>query len=104
VLEDELQRIHQELAALGHFVTPSAGPNTSADLDRELARWLAVHPHADRTEAFRAGWARLVSWAEPRVREWEQRWWGARAEHAALRARMAELRHDARRARDYQSD
>ena len=35
------------LAAAGKFVAYSPGPNPNPDVERELSRWLAVHPHAD---------------------------------------------------------
>lgn len=46
------------LAATGQYVTYSPGPNPHADIERELARWLDVHPHAEAADGFRAGWAR----------------------------------------------
>jgi hypothetical protein len=96
-LEDELRAIRQQLAAVGRYVTPSPGPNTSIDLERELARWQAVHPRADAAAGFRAGWLRVHGWVQPRLREWEQRWWSAIRDNDLLRTRIGQVVTDLKR-------
>jgi hypothetical protein len=90
-LEDELYDLRQQLAAVGRYVVSSPGPNTNPDLERELSRWLAVNPRADASAGFRAGWARLARWVQPRLREWEARWWRAVGDNNRLRARLGTL-------------
>ena len=57
-LEDELARITQLAAAAGVYAAPSTGANPQYDVDAEARRWLAAHPRASVTEAWRAGWSR----------------------------------------------
>src|SRR5919201_981742 len=77
-LEDELETVRQRLAALGHYVTFSPGPNPYPDVERELRRWLAVNPRANAAAGFRAGWARMARVVRPTLREWEARSWRQR--------------------------
>jgi hypothetical protein len=90
-LEDELEDLRQRLAARGEYVTYSPGPNANPDLERELKRWLAVNPNADAATSFRAGWSRLARWVQPRLRDWEQRWWRAMRENGSLRSQIGVL-------------
>jgi hypothetical protein len=99
-LEDELEDLRQQLAAVGRYVVSSPGPNTSPELERELRRWLAVNPRADAAAGFRAGWARLARWVQPRLREWEQRWWRAVRENDRLKARVGGLLREISRLND----
>lgn len=85
---DELEQLRQRLAASGHFVAYSPGPNPNPDVERELKRWLAVNPRADASAGFRAGWARLARFVRPKLREWEARWWRMARENDRLRARL----------------
>jgi hypothetical protein len=57
------------LASVGQYVTFSPGSNPNPNVERELQRWLGVHPHADAADGFRAGWARLARWVGPQFRE-----------------------------------
>ena len=99
-LEDELQLMREQLAAVGRYVQPSPGANLNPECERELGRWLAVHPRADASAGFRAGWARLSRWVQPRLREWETRWWRAVGENDRLRARIGVLLTEISRLRD----
>jgi hypothetical protein len=90
-LEDELQDLRQQLAAVGRYVVSSPGPNTNPDLERELSRWLSVNPRADAAAGFRAGWSRLARWVRPRLHDWEHRWWRAVRDNDRLRARIGGL-------------
>ncbi|HEY0584445.1 MAG TPA: hypothetical protein VGE94_19840 [Chloroflexota bacterium] len=90
-LEDELADIRQQLAAVGRYVISSPGPNSNPQLEHELGRWLAVHPRADSAAGFRAGWARLARWVQPRLHDWEHRWWRAVRENDQLRSRIGVL-------------
>jgi hypothetical protein len=95
-----LLELRQRLAAVGQHVTYSPGPNTNPDLDRELKRWLAVNPRADAAAGFRGGWARLARWVQPRLREWEHRWWHAMRENDRLRSRVGVLLREISRLTD----
>jgi hypothetical protein len=86
--------------ARGEYVTYSPGLNSNPDLDRELKRWLAVNPRADASAGFRAGWARLARWVQPRLRDWEQRWRRALRENDSLRARLGVLLREISRLSD----
>jgi hypothetical protein len=99
-LEDELLELRQQLAALGRYVTTTPGPNTNPNLEKELARWLAVNPRADAASGFRAGWARLARWVQPRLHDWEQRWFRAMRENDRLKARVGVLLRELTRATD----
>jgi hypothetical protein len=99
-LEDELYELRQQLAAVGRYVQPTPGPNINPELERELSRWLAVNPRADAATGFRAGWARLARWVQPRLRDWEQRWWRAVGENDRLRARVGILLRELSRLKD----
>jgi hypothetical protein len=92
--EEEVRHLQERLAAVGHYVTYSPGPNTSPNLDHELRRWLAVSPRADAAAGFRAGWSQLARLVRPRLREWEARWWRAMRENGRLRARIGLLLAD----------
>jgi hypothetical protein len=99
-LEEELEQLRQRLAATGQYVTYSPGPNPHADIERELARWLDVHPHAEAADGFRAGWARLGRIVGPRLREWEARWFRAMRDNDRLRARVGGLLREISRLTD----
>jgi hypothetical protein len=99
-LEDELADIRQQLAAVGRYVVSSPGPNTHLELERELNRWLAVNPRADASAGFRAGWARLARWVQPRLHDWEHRWWRAVRENDQLRSRLGVLLTEISRLRE----
>ena len=79
------------MAASGQYVTFSPGPNPNHNVERELQRWLAVHPHADASDGFRAGWARLARFVQPRLREWEASWWRAVRENDSLKSKVGNL-------------
>jgi hypothetical protein len=99
-LEDELREMRLQLAAVGRYVVPSPGPNVNPDMERELRRWLAVNPRADASAGFRAGWARLARWVQPRLHDWEQRWWRAVRDNEGLRSRMGVLLSEISRLRE----
>ena len=99
-LEDELSDLRQQLAAVGRYVVSSPGPNTNPELERELKRWLAANPRADSAAGFRAGWARLSRWVQPRLKEWEQRWWRAVRENEHLRSRLGVVLSEISRLKD----
>jgi hypothetical protein len=99
-LEDELYEVRQQLAAVGRYVLPTPGPNINPDLERELSRWLAVNPRADAATGFRAGWARLARWVQPRLHDWEQRWWRAVRENDRLKSRVGMLLRELSRLKD----
>ena len=90
-LEDEVDTLHQRLAALGQFVVHSPGPNPNPDCEHELARWLAVNPRADAAAGFRAGWARLARFVTARFQDWESRWWRQSRENESLRSHIGVL-------------
>jgi hypothetical protein len=98
--EEEVRELHQRLAAVGQYVTYSTGPNTNPNVERELSRWLAVNPRADAAAGFRAGWARLSRWVQPRLRDWEQRWWRAVRENDLLRSKIGVLLREINRLGD----
>ncbi|MGI9147086.1 MAG: hypothetical protein ACR2IK_11120 [Chloroflexota bacterium] len=98
--EEELRELHQRLAASGQYVTFSPGPNPNLDIERELQRWLAVHPDADASASFRAGWARMTRFVGPKLREWESRWWRATRENDRLRSRLGVLLREISRLTD----
>lgn len=99
-LEDELADLRERLAARGGAVVYSPGPNPTPDLEHELRRWLAVNPRGDAAAGFRAGWARLARWVQPRLHDWEQRWWHSRREVASLRSRIGVLLREISRLTD----
>jgi hypothetical protein len=99
-LEDELQELRQQLAAVGRYVVASPGPNTTPELERELSRWLAVNPRADSAAGFRAGWARLARFVSPKLREWEARWFRSMRENDRLKARIGSLLREVSRLTD----
>ena len=99
-LEDEVRELRLRLAALGQYVVPSPGPNPGGDVERELARWLAVNPRADAAAGFRAGWARLARLVSPRLRDWEARWFRSMRENDRLKARVGWLLREVSRLSD----
>jgi hypothetical protein len=99
-LEDELLELRHQLAAVGRYIVPTAGPNTNPDLERELKRWLAVNSRADAAAGFRAGWARLARVVRPKLREWEARWFRAMRENDRLKARIGNLLREINRLSD----
>jgi hypothetical protein len=98
--EEEVRELHQRLAAVGQYVTYSAGPNTNPNLEHELQRWLAVNTRADAAAGFRAGWSRLARFVRPKLREWEARWWRSVHENDRLRARLGTLLRELSRLTD----
>jgi hypothetical protein len=99
-LEDELADLRQQLAAVGRYVVSTPGPNTNPDLERELGRWLSVHPRANAADGFRAGWLRLARFVSPRLREWEARWFRSMRDNDRLRARVGILLRELSRLSD----
>ncbi len=81
------------VSALPLWANTSLTPlvRTATDLDRELKRGLAVNPRADASAGFRAGWARLARWVQPRLRDWEHRWRRALRENNSLRSHIGVL-------------
>jgi hypothetical protein len=98
--EEEVHELHERLAAAGHYITYSPGPNTNPNLEHELRRWLAVNPRADAASGFRAGWTRLARFVRPRLHDWEARWWRAVRENERLRSRIGILLSDLARRED----
>ena len=88
------------MAASGQYVTFSPGPNPNLDVEHELQRWLAVHRHADASDGFRAGWARLARFVRPKLRDWEARWWRSRRENDQLRSKIGNLLREISRLTD----
>jgi hypothetical protein len=100
LLEEELQELRQQLAAVGRYVVSTPGPNINPELERELARWLDVHPRADAEAGYRAGWARLARFVGPRLREWEARWFRAMRENDRLKSHIGGLLREISRLTD----
>jgi hypothetical protein len=100
LLEDELADLRLQLAAVGRYVVATAGPNTNPNVERELARWLAVNPSGGGAEGFRAGWARLARFVGPRLRDWEARWFRSVRDNDRLRARIGTLLRELSRLSD----
>jgi hypothetical protein len=100
LLEDELDDLRQQLAAVGRYVVTTPGPNTNPELERELKRWLDVNPRADAADGFRAGWARLARFVGPRLRDWEARWFRSMRENDRLRSRIGGLLREISRLTD----
>jgi hypothetical protein len=90
-LEDEIENLLHQLAAVGQYVVASPGPNHVPDCEHELRRWLAAHTRADATAGFRAGWTRFARVVAPKLREWEARWWRMARENESLRSRLDSL-------------
>jgi hypothetical protein len=97
--EEQVRELHQRLAAVGQHITFSPGANLNPDLERELARWLAVSPRGD-APSFRAGWSRLARFVRPKLREWEARWFRAMRENDRLRAQIGVLLREISRLSD----
>jgi hypothetical protein len=100
LLEDELQELRQQLAAVGRYVLPTPGPNVNPNLEHEVARWLMVNPHADAASGFRAGWSRLARWVQPRLRDWERRWFRSMRENDRLKSQIGVLLREISRLTD----
>jgi hypothetical protein len=98
--EEELRELHQRMAASGQYFTFSPGPNPNLDVEHELERWLAVHPRADASAGFRAGWARLARFVQPKLRDWEARWWRALRDNNQLRSKIGTLLREISRLTD----
>ncbi len=98
--EEEVRELHQRLAASGQYLTFSPGPNTNLDVEHELERWLAVHPRADAPAGFRAGWARLARFVQPKLRDWEARWWRSMRDNDQLRSKIGTLLREISRLTD----
>jgi hypothetical protein len=90
-LEDELARITRLAVSAGVYAAPSTGANPQYDVDAEARRWLAAHPRASATEAWRAGWTRAWSIARELLRDWRRRWAGQARELSSLRSRIGVL-------------
>ncbi|HEY2596434.1 MAG TPA: hypothetical protein VGK33_21290 [Chloroflexota bacterium] len=100
LLEEELQDLRQQLAAVGRYVVTTPGPNTNPERERELARWLAVNPRASAADGYRAGWARLARFVGPRLRDWEARWFRAMRENDRLKSHIGGLLREISRLTD----
>jgi hypothetical protein len=98
--EEQVRELQQRLMASGQYVAFSPGPNPNPNVDRELQRWLNVHPHAGAAEGFRAGWARLARFVGPKLREGEARWLRAMRENDRLRSRIGSLLREISRLTD----
>jgi hypothetical protein len=99
-LEEELRDLRQRLAASGHYVAYSPGPNPYPNVDEELRRWLATEPGADGAAGFHAGWTRLTRVIAPRLQDWEARLVRAGRDNAGLRSHIAALVAEIRRLED----
>jgi hypothetical protein len=99
-LEDEVDTLRQRLASVGQFVMHPPGPNPNLNCEHELGRWLAVHPHASGGAGFRAGWERLARFVQPKLREWEERWFRSMREQDRLRAQIGALLREISRLSD----
>ena len=99
-LEDEVHQLRQRLAAVGQYVTPSPGSNVNVNVERELARWIAVNPRANAADGFHAGWARLARFVGSQLRDWEARWFRLARENDRLRANIGVLLSELARLRD----
>ena len=98
--EEQVEELHQRLAAAGQYITCSPGSNPNPNVERELQRWLRGHPHADAADGFRAGWARLARFVQPKLREGEARWLRAMRENDRLRSRIGSLLREISRLSD----
>jgi hypothetical protein len=99
-LEEEIRTLQLRLAASGHYVTYSPGPNSNPNIDDELKRFLVTSPKADAASGFRAGWSRLARSVGPKLREWEDRWLRARRVQDRLKSRIGVLLMELERLRD----
>ena len=90
-LEDELRDLRARLAATGHYVAFSPGPNPHPNVEDELRRWLSTEPGADAATGFRAGWSRLDGVMASRLSEWEARLVRARRDSARLKSHINAL-------------
>src|SRR5215471_16193528 len=90
-LEEELRDLRQRLAASGHYIAFSPGPNPYPNVEDELRRWLVAEPGADASTGFQAGWLRLARVIEPRLNEWEARFTRARRDSAGLKSHINAL-------------
>ncbi len=99
-LEEEIDELRQQLAAVGRYVVSTPGPNINPELERELAHWLAVNPRADSAAGYRAGWARLARFISPRLRDWEARWFRAMRENDRLKSHIGGLLREISRLSD----
>ena len=98
--EEQIADLRQRLMATGQYVAYSPGPNSNPDVERELQRWLKAHPRADAADGFRAGWARLARFIQPKLREWQARWFRSMRENDRLRSRIGELLREISRLSD----
>jgi hypothetical protein len=70
------------------------------DGEAELRRWLAAYPRATVAQAFRAGWARMARWVQPRLADPDAAWWRQVRENEHLRARLGMLLTEIERTRE----
>jgi hypothetical protein len=90
-LDEELRDLRQRLAASGHYVAFSPGPNPYPSVEDDLRQWLVAEPGADAATGFRTGWLRLARVIEPRLNEWEARLTRARRDSAGLKSHINAL-------------
>jgi hypothetical protein len=86
------------------FIDVSPGPNPVPDGEAELRRWQAAYPRATAAEAFRAGWARMARWVQPRLAEADAARWRQVRENERLRSRLGVLLTELERERDRPGD
>jgi hypothetical protein len=77
-------------------VSPTHNSAPGSDTQRRRVvgltrRWLAAHPRASVSEAWRAGWYRAWSIVRDLLRDWRQRWEVQAREISSLRLRIGVL-------------
>ena len=96
-LDDELRELRQRLAASGHYVAYSPGPNPYPNVEDELRLWLTTAPGADAAAGFRPGWTRLARVIGPRLQDWAARCGRAQRDKEGLKAHIHALVAEVRR-------